>query len=241
MKPKRLLSVASATDLPAFEIAAGDWLRIESVYGQKIAPPLRRQIEDRTRHFLEWATYERNAPPAINADKLARALDTSGAKVATALRDLLGSGDAARYVRHLIEKQLPKVDGQSALRTVCKQVEAMNLACLAAKRELADQAGFQPGTAWKSWVLGVAVSLDQHGHEWGVRKDDLGRGPSPSPIVVLIREIQKLIPVAYRRHHRSDGSLAQNISKATRSLRKKKHQGVRLTCRAGTMPVRSTI
>ena len=52
----------------------------------------------------------------------------------------------------------------------------------------------------------------------------MGRGAAPSPFVVLIREMQKLIPVEYRRHHRSDGSLAANILRATRSIRLQRHQ-----------------
>ena len=99
MKRKRLLPVASAHGRPIFQMVERDWLRIEAAYGQSIAPPLREQIEDRTRHFLEWANFELTAPPVQKAEKLVNALESSGAKVAKALRDLLASGDAPLYVR----------------------------------------------------------------------------------------------------------------------------------------------
>jgi hypothetical protein len=93
------------------------------------------------------------------------------------------------------------------------------LACDLAEKELERNRarGFQRGESWNVWVRDLADVLQERGFPTGVRKDvDKNKSNTSSSFVVLIQELQKLIPKRFRRGSHSDVALATLMSKAIR-------------------------
>jgi hypothetical protein len=99
------LPVASA-ERERVTISDSDWRRIESAYGQKLLPEVRRDIHEKTQKFVDRAEFEQNAE--LVSDARNRIVDIITA--ASSLRSKLDSGnhDVDIYARTLIKKHLLK-------------------------------------------------------------------------------------------------------------------------------------
>ena len=225
MRRRRKISAASASGSPDFNLEKNHWVEIERGYrargllqpwGDKLPQEARDQIIDATRHFLWWATFELNAVSVKDVEKLATAVRKSGRKFLDDLGRLLRPGDATQYLQHLIEKQPSIREGHHKIRNLFSLNTSLLDACCRAERELGECEGFEEGVQWKQWVSDIASVLAGRGLDWTARKD--ASGESASPLVILVRELQRRIPQEYRRHTQSDGALAQQISAATRHM-----------------------
>jgi hypothetical protein len=74
--------------------------------------------------------------------------------------------------------------------------------------------GFLQSEIWNLWVNSITTIMKQHKCPYKVRKDSDKRHGPPSPFVTLIRELQKSLPVEFRRFTQSDDALAQAIHRA---------------------------
>jgi len=99
------LPIASAERIKV-TISDYDWRRIESAYGQKLSPEVRRDIHEKTQEFVDRAEFEQNAELAPDARDRISII----AKAASSLRSALNDGDhdVDVYARTLIKKHLWK-------------------------------------------------------------------------------------------------------------------------------------
>jgi hypothetical protein len=94
---------------------------------------------------------------------------------------------------------------------------SVQVACNHALQELGlpEKHGRRRGDTWDQWIWDLIVLLDGLRLPTEVRKDDdKNKTGLPSPFVALVRELQKTVPLEFRRSTQSDGALAKAITEA---------------------------
>src|SRR5262249_33996257 len=112
------------------------------------------------------------------------------------------------YADHLVGRYFDdkRIAGPQRLRSLGLVMSSLMVACSSALVDLKDDPeNSRKGVTWRNWVCRVTEIAQAHQLPTEVRKDttkskdtdESGRF-KPSPFVALIRELQALIPEAYR-------------------------------------------
>jgi hypothetical protein len=211
------LPVASAERIKV-TISDCDWQRIESAYGQKLSPEVRRDIHEKTQEFVDRAEFEQNAELVSDARDRMSTIAGAASSLRSALND--GDHDADVYARTLVKKHLRK-EGDAIndpLRGISSDMTRLIFASQDTLKELNNTKGedFKKGEAWKRWSNELTDIAKAHDLRWRVRKDSDKQRRS-SPFVELVWELQKSVPKAHRRSSR--GALAGAVVGARRQNR----------------------
>ena len=228
MKRKPKLPVASAVGRREVNLGDSDWERIERVYKRPVPPVMRKQVQEATKKFIEFAVFELTARPLKNAEqRLAKVMKGAQDFWSAMLKELTGGSDEAVYVKHLIRKHFldPRVPEDSdKIRAIVGIMTSFVAACDLAKDELCKREpdGFRQGSSWEEWVRRLTAIAKETGLPHGARKDKSATDAT-SPFVALVDELQQIIPDDYRRHTHSTDALAKAIERARDATRAARH------------------
>lgn len=222
LKPK--LSMVSGIGRPATAISDAAWRSIQSKYGHQLSPDVRKRMCDETQKFIRIADLEAKAEPLETAnDRLSELQKVAGGFTSELVKQMKGNDEALYGLRlieaHFVDPRVP-VDTDK-LEFIAGIMASFKLACRSAKNELLreNSSGFREGMAWNQWISALIAIARDHGLPCGIRKDsDKQKPDTPSPFVILVRELQTCIPDEHRRSTQSDAALATAISKARVSM-----------------------
>jgi hypothetical protein len=213
-----VLVIRSVRTLPYAVVSGGDskfsptneqWKQIERAYGHALKDNVREAIVAATINHLLFELFERAAEPVSLERKRVETVQ----KDAKALYDALVIAPAttATIYAHLDPRG---VNSDEFLR----QLASLGGACASRLAELGEDddpnlPGHHEGDCWRDWVRALTRIAEQHKLRSGVRADTDKNWRGPSPFVVLVYELQELLPAESRRHH-GCGALAKAIQRA---------------------------
>ena len=219
--PRRKLKVgiSSSGGHEPIVISERDWKRIESGYGTPLETGLRDRIQKVTQGFALSAIFEGRASPLVDAREAVNEFASAGKALRNLLMDESTVGSGRFYAAHLIGNYLRDtrlgdyLGSPGTLAALASVLASFVTACEQSLAELSET-NREEGAAWDLWVQQLSSFFKAAGLPTAARKDsDKQKNSSPSPFVVLIRELQKCVPRACYRQ-RSDSTLATAISAA---------------------------
>jgi hypothetical protein len=200
---------------PEPSIADTDWQRIETAYGLKLLPGVRKQLYQATCAMLWFVPPEQIAQPVSASRRRVERIKKAAAEFKDAVFE--NSPDAyGYYENHLFNRRFndQRVKDRDKLRFLGMLMTSAVVTCNQVLNHLDNPTnhGWQEGETWQLWVQELTSILTAQGLPTGARKDtDKNKTGKPSPFVALIRELQKCIPATFRRSSQSDGALAKSI------------------------------
>jgi hypothetical protein len=224
LKPK--LSMVSGIGRPATAISDAAWRSIQSKYGHQLSPDVRKRMCDETQKFIRIADLEAKAEPLETVKRRLSKLQGVASGFTSELVKQMKGNDEALYGLRLIEAHFvdPRVPVDTdKLEFIAGIMASFKLACRSAEDEIINGKslgmGMRYGVAWNQWISALIAIARDHGLPCGIRKDsDKQKPDTPSPFVILVRELQTCIPDEHRRSTQSDAALATAISKARVSM-----------------------
>lgn len=218
-----------------FSATDAQWRELEKALGKSIPSEARERIGKATTEYISEGQAERNAPYVDDHKK--RLAKTE--QFATRLLTLLFHGTAQIDVQAAgvalagLDGFIPAMDdGEDVIKALhdAPYVETKTLAfenalrrvtsncCKAIRR--ADAPGFSEHKAWDAWILALLTVLREAGLPPGVATpayDD-----NHSPTVRFVHALQRLLPVALRRHDLTLIGLAKAMRAARARAQKRK-------------------
>jgi hypothetical protein len=226
-KAKVPFSTASRVML---DLTAADWQDLQAAYGQTLAPVVREQVLDASRHYLSMASFEMSAGPMAEAVKRTGKLRKAASSLLTLIEQnsSMAPNAAALHADELIgwyryERVLHPSKGKEYLKPFASEVSSFLVACESALDEMSRSSspGYWPdGGAWREWIKTITQIMESNGLPSSARKDtDKNKTGRPSVFVNFMRELQACLRKHYRRHMHSDTALADAINRARPSAR----------------------
>jgi hypothetical protein len=223
-KVKRTIPIATVSGRDAeLSISTDDWKRIESSYGQDVPEIARKEIHGATLGFLLFVAFEpARRPVSESRDRISRLKEVAGAFQKAVFDNPHDEGKVSRtYADHLVRAHFEdtRFRDPDPIRSLGLVMTSLIVACNQALADLDDpkKDGPPKGETWRSWVRHLTKIAETHQLPTPVRKDtDKSAVFTPSPFVALIRELQALIPEAYRQSTHSDSALSEAIVRARR-------------------------
>jgi hypothetical protein len=225
-KPKAKVPV-STTSSVMLDLTEADWQDLQAAYGQTLAPAVREQVLNASRHYLSMAGSEMAAEPMAEAVKRAERLR----KAARSLLMLIEQSSsmaldaAALYADeeigwHLYERVFHPSRRKKCLTPFASEVSYFLTACDSALDEMtrcSNPGYWRDGAAWDDWIIANRQIMETNGLPVSVRKDtDKNKSGRPSAFVEFIRELQGRFPKNHRRHTHSNTALTVAINRALR-------------------------
>jgi len=193
------------------------WGSVTKAYKRPVPDKVRHEICEATDNYVKHAAGRATSAPLSAAMKHLTRISNTASK----LRQLLISGEGepvSRAREHanesirllLTDAQLPNTNNLNIVRE--------HAVCPKAKDQLEHRAVRDPEKmAWQFWIRRLTFLLEHYGFSTTVSMD-VGK-TNPSAFVVLVRELQKVIPLKYRKHTHSqntpdDSALSSAIYRA---------------------------
>ena len=204
--------------VPALEVSAADWERIEKAYGHKLPGTLRDRIIEAS-EILKFSAIFANEHRFADVEKRIKRIRTSAAALHSTFRGGQ-QGPVQSYSDILINSYFstePLSSKVSSLNILIKQVESLNAACTRALASIESTAKNYPSkrTVWGLWVDTLTSTLSANDLPVTARKDS-DKANHESDFVAFVRELQKSVPEEYRPSFQSNEALAQAINRARR-------------------------
>jgi hypothetical protein len=221
-KAKVPFSTASAVML---NLTAADWQDLQAAYGRVLAPVVRQQVLNASRHYLSMAGSEMAAGPMAEAVKRAGKLRKAASSLLTLIKKnssmapdaaaLHADEEIGWYLNQMVLRPSRK---REYLKPFASEVSSFLTACELALDEMRRSSipGYWPdGGAWKEWIKTITQIMELNGLPSSARKDtDKNKSGRPSAFVKFIRELQRHFPKEHQRHTHSDIALTEAINRA---------------------------
>jgi hypothetical protein len=224
MARSRLPLAAVSGRAAEFSPTDEEWKRLEQAYGHKFSGAIRQRICEATTNFLRFEPFERAAEPRSLARKQVLAFQQAAKAVHEAWFTVPAT-TATVYAHHLIKRHLTNdpiwrrmLHGRNRDDFVRRLPALLLDAGLSALADLDDPRGpgYRKGECWDEWVRKLTYIAKEHRLPTSARTDTDKKKASTksSPFVLLVRELQQLVPAAAARHGHSDDALAKAIQRA---------------------------
>ncbi|MHC2582660.1 hypothetical protein ACVI1J_005165 [Bradyrhizobium diazoefficiens] len=193
------------TSLAPFHIPDEAWENIEAACGFVIPADIRSFIAAKTQTMC-WLSEAWQSALAVG-DTVSQ---IAGVKRAT-VDWLERIGGLPPAVGDMI---IPVDDAEQADLVIKPFMKLLAASCDERLAELASLDAEDAVHPWDRWIAEISDRFRQHGLPTGARKDVDKNKTGPSPFVIFILELQKLIEPQYRRHNQSPEALADGIADA---------------------------
>lgn len=212
-------------DDPELSIADADWHRVETAYGRKLLPDVRKEVYEETRKMLWFAKFEQTAQPVSPSRRRVERIKKAAHEFHMAIFEDFPNAKSKYYSNHLVNRSLSdaRIKDRDKLRFLGVLMTSVVVACNRALSQLDSptKRGWRKGEAWQSWVQRLTSILVARGLPTEARKDtDKNNTGNPSPFVAFIRELQACIPANFRWSTQSCGALAKSIYEARAQVRR---------------------
>jgi hypothetical protein len=205
------------------ELGDFDWTAIESSCVCIFSADLRSQVEATTEKFVWGANTLAAAASVDDARAELKALRDAAEFVRAKLQRPDAPMDGAWFARflfrHHIKDELlpsPRFFPPDPVRLIGGLMASCTIACDQALIELNEpHNGREESHLWKEWIRRLTRLLAGAGLPISARHDK----PEASSFVAFVRELQEVIPTAFRRHTHSDLALAKAIGRARDEIR----------------------
>jgi hypothetical protein len=225
-KPKAKVPF-STTSSVMLDLTEADWQDLQAAYGQTLAPEVREQVVNASRHYLSMAGSEMAAGPMADAVKRVERLRNATKSLLTLIKQSSSMAPDAAALHadeeigwYLYGRVLRPSKGKEYLKPFASDVSSFLTACdlaLGVMRRCSNPGYWRDGAAWDNWIIAVRQIMKTNGLPVRVRKDtDKNKSGRPSAFVEFIRELQGRFPKNHRRHTHSNTALTVAINRALR-------------------------
>jgi hypothetical protein len=223
-KPKAKVPFSTASPV-RLHLTPADWQNLEAAYGRVLAPVVREQVVNASRHYLSMAGSEMAAGPMAEAVKRAERLRKAARSLLILIEQnsSMAPDAAALHADELIglyryERVLRPSKVKEHLKPFVLDVSYFLTACDSALDEMrrcSNPGYWRDGVAWDDWIIAIRQIMKTNGLPFRVRKDtDKNKSGRPSAFVEFIRELQGRFPKSHRRHAHSPTALTVAINRA---------------------------